>query len=102
VHDVVIDRGEVQKRKKGASKKFRAAFGHTPLSYPRRPFLDERRHRGNPCPDDLCASASLCLFVPAFLRVSSRSVSHTCGFTLAASPDESLRKSFRCLSSLDP
>ena len=31
-HDVVIDRGEVQKRKKKASKKFRDAFGHTPLS----------------------------------------------------------------------
>jgi hypothetical protein len=31
-HDVVIDRGEIQKRKKKASKKFREAFGHTPLS----------------------------------------------------------------------
>ena len=31
-HDVVIDRGEVRKRKKKASKKFREAFGHTPLS----------------------------------------------------------------------
>jgi len=31
-HDVVIDRGEVSKRKKQASKKFREAFGHTPLS----------------------------------------------------------------------
>ncbi len=31
-HDVVIDRGEVRKRKKKASKKFRGAFGHTPLS----------------------------------------------------------------------
>jgi hypothetical protein len=31
-HDVVIDRGEVRKRKKQASKKFRDAFGHTPLS----------------------------------------------------------------------
>jgi len=30
-HDVVIDRGEVSKRKKKASKKFREAFGHTPL-----------------------------------------------------------------------
>lgn len=29
--DVVIDRGEVRKRKKKASKKFREAFGHTPL-----------------------------------------------------------------------
>ncbi|MGB8770627.1 MAG: MTH938/NDUFAF3 family protein [Candidatus Korobacteraceae bacterium] len=31
-YDVVIDRGEVRKRKKKASKKFREAFGHTPLS----------------------------------------------------------------------
>src|SRR5260370_40473606 len=30
--DVVIDRGKVHKRKKRPSKKFRAAFGHTPLS----------------------------------------------------------------------
>ena len=31
-HDVVIDHGEVRKRKKKASKKFRDDFGHTPLS----------------------------------------------------------------------
>jgi hypothetical protein len=31
-YDVVIDRGEVRKRKKNASKKFRDVFGHTPLS----------------------------------------------------------------------
>jgi len=31
-HDVVIDRGEVRKRKKQPSQKFRDAFGHTPLS----------------------------------------------------------------------
>jgi hypothetical protein len=31
-HDVVIDGGEVRKRKKKPSKKFRAAFGHTPIS----------------------------------------------------------------------
>jgi hypothetical protein len=30
--DVVIDRGEIRKRKKGPSKKFREDFGHTPLS----------------------------------------------------------------------
>lgn len=30
--DVVIDRGEVKKRKKGASKRYRDRFGHTPLS----------------------------------------------------------------------
>jgi hypothetical protein len=31
-YDVVIDRGKVDKRKKKASKQFREAFGHTPLS----------------------------------------------------------------------
>ena len=31
-HDVVIDRGKVRKRKKRPSKKFREAFGHTPIS----------------------------------------------------------------------
>ena len=31
-HDVVIDRGDVRKRKKKPSKKFRDRFGHTPVS----------------------------------------------------------------------
>ncbi len=31
-HDVVIDRGEIRERKKKASRPFRDAFGHTPLS----------------------------------------------------------------------
>jgi hypothetical protein len=31
-HDVIIDRGEIRRRKKRPSKKFRAQFGHTPLS----------------------------------------------------------------------
>jgi hypothetical protein len=31
-HDVVIDRGEIRKRKKKPSKKFRDEYGHTPLS----------------------------------------------------------------------
>src|SRR5437867_9298969 len=31
-HDVLIDRGEISKRKKKASKQFREEFGHTPLS----------------------------------------------------------------------
>lgn len=30
--DVVIDRGEIRKRKRVPSKKFRDSFGHTPLS----------------------------------------------------------------------
>ena len=31
-YDLVVDRGEIQRRKKKASKKFRETFGHTPLS----------------------------------------------------------------------
>ena len=31
-HDVAIDRGQVRKRKKKQSKKYRGEFGHTPLS----------------------------------------------------------------------
>jgi hypothetical protein len=31
-HDLIIDRGKVRKRKKAASKQFRGAYGHTPLS----------------------------------------------------------------------
>ncbi len=31
-YDVVIDRREIRKRKKGPSKRFRESFGHTPLS----------------------------------------------------------------------
>jgi hypothetical protein len=31
-HDVVIDRGRIRKRKKKPSKRYRDAFGHTPLS----------------------------------------------------------------------
>ena len=31
-HDIVIDRGQVRKRSKKPSKKYRDQFGHTPLS----------------------------------------------------------------------
>jgi hypothetical protein len=31
-HDVIIDRGEIRKRKKRPAKKFREQIGHTPLS----------------------------------------------------------------------
>ena len=31
-HDVVIDRGQIRKRRKEASKRHRDDFGHTPLS----------------------------------------------------------------------
>ncbi|SRR6266516_3973619 len=31
-HDLIIDRGKIRKRRKAASKEFRGAYGHTPLS----------------------------------------------------------------------
>lgn len=31
-HDVVIDRGQIRKRRKGVSKRHRESYGHTPLS----------------------------------------------------------------------
>lgn len=31
-HDLIIDRGEIRKRKKAPSKRFRDRYGHTPLS----------------------------------------------------------------------
>jgi len=31
-HDLIIDRGKIRKRTKAASRKFRGASGHTPLS----------------------------------------------------------------------
>ena len=31
-YDILIDRGEIRKRKKGPSKQFREEFGHTPIS----------------------------------------------------------------------
>ncbi len=31
-HDLVIDRGEIRKRRKGPSKALRSRYGHTPLS----------------------------------------------------------------------
>ena len=31
-HDLIIDRGQIRKRKKKASRTFRGQYGHTPLS----------------------------------------------------------------------
>lgn len=31
-HDLIVDRGKVRNRKKGASGTFRGGYGHTPLS----------------------------------------------------------------------
>ena len=41
--DLVIDRGDVRKRKKKASKTYRDEFGHTPLSVDEKIPLDCRR-----------------------------------------------------------
>jgi len=30
-HDLIIDHGKIRRRKKAASRKFRGAYGHTPL-----------------------------------------------------------------------
>ena len=30
-HDLILDRGKIRQRKKGASRKLRGAYGHTPL-----------------------------------------------------------------------
>ncbi len=34
-HDLIIDRGKIRRRKKGASRKFRRAYGHTRCRPPR-------------------------------------------------------------------
>jgi hypothetical protein len=31
-HDLIVDRGKIRKRNKGASRRFRGGYGHTPLS----------------------------------------------------------------------
>jgi hypothetical protein len=31
-HDLIIDRGKIRERNKAASRKYRGAYGHTPLS----------------------------------------------------------------------
>ncbi len=63
-HDVVIDRGEVRKRKKKPSKKLRGAFGHTPLSLEekipwkcRRLVVGTGAHGGLPVMDEVSREA---------------------------------------------
>ena len=59
-YDVVIDRGKVGKRKKKASKKFREAFGHTPLSLVEKmPWKCRRLGEGElPVKDEVTREAS--------------------------------------------
>jgi len=49
-HDLIIDRGKIRKRKKAGSRKFRGAYGHTPLSVAEdivaMPPAGHRRRRG--------------------------------------------------------
>ena len=35
-HDLIIDRGKIRQRNKGASRKLRGAYGHTPRCRPPR------------------------------------------------------------------
>jgi hypothetical protein len=83
-HDVVIDRGEIRKRKKKPSKKFRENFGHTPLSIEEKiPWKCQRlvvgtgAYGGLPVMKELkskpSAATSDCLFFRLFKR--SRSLS---------------------------
>jgi|GraSoiStandDraft_51_1057287.scaffolds.fasta_scaffold1175693_1 hypothetical protein len=44
-YDVVIDRGEISKRKKKASKQFREEFGHTPSAIVWRPRRERMQVR---------------------------------------------------------
>jgi hypothetical protein len=59
-YDVIIERGQVRKRRKKASKKFRPGFGHTPLSADedipwtcRRLVIGTGAHGGLPVMDDV-------------------------------------------------
>jgi hypothetical protein len=51
---VVIDRGEVRKRKKKPSQKFRDAFGHTPVSIEEQIPWQCRRRSDLPTPMPSC------------------------------------------------
>lgn len=64
-HDVVIEDGEVRKRKKGPSKKDKAEFGHTPLTAAekipwsaRRLWIGTGAHGRLPVADDLKEEAA--------------------------------------------
>ena len=65
MHDVVIDRGRIGKRKKKASKKFRDELGHTPLSIEeeiprkcRRLVVGTGAHGSLPVMNDISSKAS--------------------------------------------
>ena len=49
-HDLVIDRGDIRKRKKKPSKQFSAVYGHTPLSTAESRYTPDaaRRRFSNP------------------------------------------------------
>ena len=65
-HDLVIDRGEIRKRKKKDSKQYRDAYGHTPLSAQedipwrcRRLVVGTGAERGLPVTDEVRKEARL-------------------------------------------
>ena len=60
-HDLVIDRGEIKKRKKKPSRKFRDKFGHTPLS------IEEKGGKHESLAEVLCFSRHLRRPQPIFL-----------------------------------
>jgi len=89
-HDVVIDGGEVRKRKKKASKKLRAGFGHTPLSADedipwtcRRLVIGTGAYGALPVMDDVTREAErrkvelVILPTPDAIKILSRGSAHT-------------------------
>jgi len=99
LHDVVIDRGTVRKRRKGASKIHKQRFGHTPLSlgeelpwhgsrllvgtgaYGRLPVMDEVREEAQRRNVELVAMTTpeLCRLIAGKPRSSISAVLHiTC------------------------
>ena len=67
-HDLIIDRGKIRKRKKAASRKFRGAYGHTPLSPPRTSRGDAAGWWPAPAPTARCRCCSRSGTRPAAAR----------------------------------
>lgn len=87
-HDVVIDRGQVRKRRKGASKRFRDQYGHTPLS------LEEDLPWGGTSLIIGTGATGALPVMPEVEREAQRR-----GITITAVPT---RKACRLLADLDP
>ena len=87
-HDVLIDRGQVRKRRKGASKQFRDQYGHTPLS-----VEEDLPWGGHSLIIGTGASGALPV-MPEVMREAKRR-----GITITAVPT---RAACRLLADLDP